>query len=103
MTFAILILVIIGLVALFKVGGKAGRRLKMLWVTGMVLMLGGCTGILALIGAETSGIRNFSSAYPVLWVGLAGLGLIVLLAASIVAITTRTKQLQQKEPGDGNT
>lgn len=88
--FITFILILVGSVLLFKQQGRVVRHIKMIFVTGVMLALGGCIGALSWLGAETSGNSNiFHHVNPYIWTAIFVFGICILIVATIIGIAFR--------------
>lgn len=86
-------LIVVGAVVAFRLRGAAGRRARKMLLFGFVASLGGCVASLSWLGAETSGRSNaVSEINPYLFLGLFVIGVLVMAAGAIVALTGRSEQ-----------
>lgn len=90
--FLLVIVIIVGVFLTFKLRGKALKNALKLYLTGGILIMGGCLGSLGWLDAETSGNSNFfTSVNPFIWAGMFIFGIVVLGYNAVKIINDRIK------------
>lgn len=86
-------LILIGGFVAFRLPGADGRRARRLMLFGLISSVGGCVGSLGWLGAETSGSGGFfGQVNPLFFAALFVIGVLVMGAGAVVALSGRAKQ-----------
>ena len=86
----LVVVIFIGVFFSFKLRGAALKNALKLYLTGTILILGGCLGSVGWLDAETSGNSNlFTAVNPFIWAGMVIVGFVVLVYNAVKIINRR--------------